>query len=239
MGFLNTLRKLAPIESGPWWFSRQYVLNQLKSIKVKPGDIICRLGNAYVYGYIWFSKFISTVTKSDYSHAAMVCDVTEDDILLADVNTSGLRRQFVTDWCDDIRGDHIAVLRFKGDEKISQCAVEEIKSIFRIDPRHENELLDSDDGRNFYCVELVCWCYRKCGIVLCEEVKICELPGWRKWMTAMSVLHGVDVNKKIMCVGNSKIGLLSSSHLDLVGKIRLPPFSKPKFINNTLDFRGA
>jgi hypothetical protein len=232
---LNYLWKLSPVETGPWWPARQYVVDQMKKLGVKPGDIICRLGNSYVYGFFWFSEFIATVTGSKYSHAAMVLDVS-DDILMADVNTTGLRRQFMVDWVDDVRGEEISILRFKGDEIVPQLAIENAKSVISLDPNYDPAFMDNDDGRNFYCVELVCWCYMRAGVMLCEEVPIRNLPGWSKKYNWFAKLHGVDTNKPVWCVGGKEVGLFSSKHLEEVGKISLSGLKRPK---KAFSFSGA
>jgi hypothetical protein len=225
---LSRFWKLAPVESGPWWRYRQRVVDQLREMDVRPGDIICRLGNYYVYGYFWFSKFIAHLTRSKYSHAAMVID-TSDDILLADVGTSGLKRQFAADWVDDVRGDEITVLRYMGDPLIPQLAVENVRNILTLD------FLDSEE-HSFYCVELVCWCYLRAGVSLCDEVTINELPNWKRWLNPVARVHGININKKVWCVGNEKIGLMSSPHLYEVGRIKCKGVYQE---SECLTFRGA
>lgn len=234
---LNLFWRLAPIETGPWWHARHYVVDQMLKMDVQPGDIVCRLGNSYVYGHFWFSKFIANLTKSKYSHACMVMDVTDDDILFADVNTTGLRRQYAIDWVDDIRGEDILVLRYNSDPLIPKLAVENAKSVIQMDASNDLELLDNDDGRNFYCVELVCWCYLRAGAVLCEGVPIGKLPGWSKLYNVFAKVHGFDITRPVLCVGNENIGLLSSENLTEVGRISLPTKHRTK--RKVLTFNGA
>lgn len=233
---LNYFWRLAPIETGPYWHARQYVDDEMRRLNVKPGDIVCRLGNSVVYGFFWFSKFIANLTGSNYSHAGMVISVDEEDILLADVNTTGLRRQFLVDWVDDVRGDDILVLRHN-DPVVARLAVENAKAVISLDPKYDSEFLDNDDGKNFYCVELVSWCYLRAGVLLCKEVPICELPGWKKRYNLFAKTHGIDVMKPVWCVGNKDIGLISSPYLTEVGRISLN--NKQYSCNNILTFRGA
>lgn len=225
----DKLWKLAPIETGSWWHSRQYVVDRMRSLNVKPGDIVCRLGNSYVYGFFHFSRFIANLTQSKYSHAAIVLDAG-DDILLGDVNTTGLRRQYAVDWVDDIRGDDIIIMRYNGDTHTIRLAVENAKSVISLD-----DFMDNSDGRNFYCVELVCWCYLRAGVLLCKEVPICKLPGWRNYLNPIAALHGIDIHKPVWCVGNENIGLLSSPHLTEVGKI----VGRTKWTKKELNFSGV
>lgn len=233
---LNLLWKLCPVETGPWWHARHYVVDQMRRLNVKPGDIICRLGNSYVYGFFWFSKFIADLTGSKYSHAGMILD-TEGDILVADVNTTGLRRQFAVDWVDDIRGDDILILRYSGDPVVSKLAVENAKTVISLDPEYDADFLENDDGKNFYCVELVCWCYLRAGILLCEEVPICKLPGWKNAFNPLAKLHGVDITKSVWCVGGEKCGIVSSPHLKEVGRISLK--GKQRACRRPITFSGA
>ena len=239
MGFLTRLRKLAPVEVGPWWSARRYVLDKLHELEIQPGDIICRKGNAFVYGLVPFSEFICYLTGSKYSHAALVINVNNDDILVADVNTTGLRRQYITDWCDDIRGDDIAVLRYVGGQSklIRRLAVENAIQVLNIDPIYDDEFLDNNEGVNWYCVELVCWCYLRAGVLLCDDVPIHQLPNWKKWLNPIATFHGVDYNARVWCVGNEKIGLLSSPHLQVIS--RIPYVSIKKQSRKHHIFRGA
>lgn len=220
----HTLRTLAPVEIGPWWNSRQYVYESLRELNVKPGDIICRCGNAAVYGYVPFSRFICHLTKSKYSHAALVLD-TVGDILIADVNAAGLRRQYVTDWCDDIRGDDIIVLRYNGDSVAANLAVENARTLLISDIQN-TEFVGNESSRNFYCVELVCWCYLRAGVMLCQDIPICKLPNWRSIYNLVAKMHGIDYNDAVWCVGNEEIGLLSSPHLMKIGEIPFKEFKQ-------------
>lgn len=236
MSILSRLQTLSPVEAGPWWASRLYVYEKMREMGVKEGDIICRRGNAFAYGILPVSDFICSVTQSKYSHAALVID--SKDLLLADVNITGLRRQFVTDWCDDVRGDDICVLRYKGDTGVIRLAVENAKQVLALDPQLDWESDESDVARNFYCTELVCWCYLRAGIMLCEDIPIWRLPGWRSIYNPIAKLHGIDYTSPVWCVGNDKIGLLSSAHLENIGTIG---FSKAKRrrLHMSHSFSGA
>jgi hypothetical protein len=237
MGLLRRLRTLAPIEVGPWWSARKYVFQKMKEFGVKPGDILCRKGNAYTYAMFPFSEFICYLTGSEYSHAALVVDTSDDDILIADVNTTGLRRQFLVDWCDDVRGNNVSILRYNGNEAVVKLAVENTKTILRLDPSH-GEFLDNESDNNFYCVELVIWAYLRSGVLLCEDIPICKLPKWRRGYNFLARLHGVDYNASVWCVGNKDFGLLSSPHLSEVGKIPYSSIRHPKLAKRP-GFAGA
>lgn len=228
MSFLSTVRKLCPVEVGPWWGSRRYVLNEMIKLNVQPGDIICRKGNAYVYGFFPFSEFICYLTQSKYSHAALIIDVNGEDILTADVNTTGLRRQYITDWTDDIRGDDILVLRYAGKNQnvVRKLAVENAKAVLAIDPTYDDEFLENNEGVNWYCVELVCWCYQRAGVMLCDDIPIQKLPKWKQWLNPIAKAYGVDYTTSVWCVGNKDIGIISSPDLKEVGCIPYVQVSK-------------
>jgi hypothetical protein len=189
----------------------------MKELGVRPGDILCRKGNAYSYAVFPCSEFICYLTGSEYSHAALVIDVTDDDILIADVNTTGLRRQYLVDWCDDVRGSNVLILRYNGDETVVKLAVENTKTILQLDSSH-GEFLDNE-SEFFPCVELCVWSYLRSGVLLCKDTTICKLPNWRRSYNFLVRLHGVNPLMSIWCVGNKNIGLLSSPHLKEVGKI--------------------
>lgn len=240
MNILHRLRSLTKDEIGPWWPYRHYVYDELQAMGVKPGDIFCREGNAFLYGFFPFSKFICYLTGSKYSHAAIAID-TKEDILLADVDRGGLNRAFIYDWCNAIRGNDFSVLRYNGaygnEKAIPALAVENAKKLIKLDPRKESDFKD-DDSINFYCVELVCWCYLRAGILLCKDVPIKDLPGWKKWLNPIAKLEGIDYNHPVWCVGNEKIGLMSSPALRLVGTVKLPQGTTAKRFSK-LRLNGA
>jgi hypothetical protein len=122
----NMLKSLAPCINGPWMPHRKFAAEQMRKMDVKPGDILCRLGNGYLFGVFWFSNFIANVTHSRYSHAAMITDVYEDDIVIIDVSNNGMRRQFAAEWTDEVWGQDILVVRYNGDPLIPLSAAENV-----------------------------------------------------------------------------------------------------------------
>jgi len=209
---------LAPVIPSPWSPYRSYVAEQMKDLGVKPGDIVCRLGNAYLFGFFWLSKFIAKVTHSRYSHAAIITDV-EDDIIIVDVSSTSTRRQFAQEWADDVWGQDILIVRYTGDPVVPMAAVDNVKHI-------ESKSLSYSDTFNeegkFYCTELICWAYVRAGVSLCEEIPIREFPGWRWHNNILAWMNGVDPKTPVWCVGNERVGILSSKQLTKVGRIILP-----------------
>jgi Permuted papain-like amidase enzyme, YaeF/YiiX, C92 family len=237
----HNLRSLTPAEIGPWWSHRHKIYDELYKIGIKPGDILCRRGNAVVYGFFPFSDFICYLTGSKYSHAALVID-TKDDILMADVSTAGLRRQFIYDWLDEVRGEDFVVMRYNGkhgnEQEIPKLAVENAKKLIKIDPMREEAFKDYDISQ-FYCVELVCWCYLRAGVNLCEEVPICNLPNWKNFLKVVARIEGIDYNQPVWCVGNEKIGLLASKHLNVIATIKFPHHENKVKRRERLSINGA
>src|SRR5438309_961994 len=106
------LKHIGPYLPGPWWPVRHAVVAEAKRCW-QPGDIVLRLGNAYIYGVFWLSRRMAAITGSKYSHAALVLAV-KPEVLLLDVNPSGVHRLFLIDWIDGVAGDSIKVLRYRG-----------------------------------------------------------------------------------------------------------------------------
>jgi hypothetical protein len=214
----NSLKSLAPYGIGPWAPYRYYVADKLHEMGVKPGDIICRLGNSYLFGFFWLSRFIANITHSRYSHAAIVTEV-KDDIIIVDVGDCGPRRQFAPEWTDDVYGQDILIVRYDGDPLISLAAVENVKVIEKQCFGYDSSF--SCEGK-FYCTEMICWSYIHAGASLCDEVRIKDLPGWKWYYEFIAEINGVNPNTMVWCVGNEKIGLLSSKKLIKVGRVILP-----------------
>ncbi len=231
----NKIRSLTQEEQGAWYPHRGYTQKKLLEAGVKPGDIICRLGNAYFYGFFHLSRLIAKITHSDYSHAAMVLDITDKDILLADVDFNGLRREFFVDWCDDVRSDNISVLRFTGESDVIDRAVENCRLLVREDPYYECEF---DDQRRFACVEFICWCYMRAGVMLIRDTPIRDLPGCTWAYRMLMRMEGINIDQSVWCVGNDKVGLFSSSLLREVVRLTLPPGPR-KPIKRRLIVNGA
>lgn len=213
------LRCLAPDEMSVWHSHRGFALKKLQEIGIKPGDIICRLGNYYVYGFIHFSKVIANATGSDFSHAGMVVSIEGNDILLADVDVHGIRRQYFPEWLEAVRGDSIGVLRYNGDQSVINRAVENCRLLTKEDPWCECEF---DEDKRFCCVELICWCFLRAGVVLVKDTPINELPGWNWKLMPFAKMEGIDTSKPVFCVGNDKVGLYSSEHLSEILRLKLP-----------------
>lgn len=215
---IQTIKSLTPCLPGPWLPHRRFVVDKMKELDVRPGDILCRLGNAYMCGFFWFSRFIACITHSRYSHAAMITDVN-DEIVIVDISQNGLRRQFVPEWTDDVWGDDILIVRYNGDPFIPLAAVDNVKSIESTISGYDDTF--AEDGK-FYCTELIHWSYLRAGINLCDETVIRNLPGWKWRYNWLARLNGININTPVLCVGNKKLGLLSSAELIKVGRIVLP-----------------
>lgn len=244
MGLANiwhSFRSMMPAEIGPWWAHRHKIYDELYKVDIRPGDILCRRGNSIVYGFFPFSDFICYLTGSKYSHAALVID-TKEDILIADVCTAGLRRQFIYDWLDEVRGEDFLILRYNGRygnvDEIPKLAVENARKLIKMDPTR-NDGFQEYDISQFYCVELVCWCYLRAGLNLCEEIPINKLPKWNVLLNFLAKIEGINYRQPVWCVGNEKIGLISSKAVQVVATIKFPDHNNKAKLRERLRLNGA
>lgn len=233
LSWFRHCKALAPCIPGPWMSYRHYAAERMMEMGVRPGDIVCRLGNAYIGGFFWFSKFIAKVTHSGYSHAAMVVSV-DDEIVLMEISTNGISRHYVAEWTDEVWGNDILIMRYAGDPVVARAAAENVKALLKRTIAYDNRFGEED---KFYCTELIHWAYHRVGIHLCDTIPIRELPGWKRRYNGIAWLNGIDPRTPVWCVGNDKIGILSSPDLQRVGKIVLPGYRQPR--RKALQFAGA
>ena len=223
-----------PYDVGPWWKYRHEVKEEMLRVGSKPGDILVRRGGAFLYGAFPFSDFICYLTNSKYSHAAMVIEVNSKDILIADVDQKGLRRQFFEEWTDDMRGNDFAVLRVN-DPDIAVRAADNARKLIELDHGYDYGFAQRKNQEcNFYCTELVCWSYMRAGLKLCDDTKIEDLPNWKSWMFPLAYLEGIDPRAGVWHVGSSKSGILSSPYLYVHAIMQKPKIQTKKPLKKEL-----
>jgi uncharacterized protein YycO len=214
---MRILTKIVTRVRCPIWESKsEEVLSQMKQF-IKPGDIICRQGNAYLLG-IWLSGLISDLTQSKYSHASMVVEVG-DKVVFAEVDTDVYPLN-ASEWIKDSLGDDLLVLRPKISLEAVQKAVDSAKSILGIGHKFNFGFVPHPSKR--YCVELIQEAYKEAGIDLCPQTRLNKMPGWRNWHRLVLLLNGIKPTTSVWVVGNEEIGLLSSPILEVIKVIPKP-----------------
>jgi len=190
---------------------------------VKEGDIFCRLGNAKVFDLLPFSWIVAGATLSNYSHAAMVVEKTDKDILIADVNPYGMSKFRVQDWLNDCIGPFVCILRPKEEhqDKIEK-AVNLVKEWFNYDIKYNDSFHDvtnEETPSKLYCTQMVYEAYRRAGLPLeCSLVRFADVFP-RNIITNFMIKiaeasFGIAWEQlKVVVVGNENFGLLSCPEL--------------------------
>ena len=197
---------LKPKPPGPWWPVRHEVVNDLHPA-LAPGDILVRLGDARILGGLLnFSKFIAFLTGSPYSHAALVVAVADDGAIVADVNETGLRRQFLIDWLDDVRGPDFLVMRHRRHAAAAPKVLQEARFLLGLDPGYAGSFDQDEEAGDFrraslYCVQLVTVCYARAGFPLAEPVRLRDLRRWGPWLLPIHALAAIPSTRPIFHAG--------------------------------------
>lgn len=191
--------------------------------KLCPGDIVFRQGEALVAGgLINFSALVAQVSDSDFSHAAIVCDVINGEAVIADVSYNGMQRFFFVDWLMD-GNKNIVVKRLKPEyTSYIPIVLGKVKDLIKQDPLYAESFKDLDDNK-FYCIEVVDYCFRESGLSLADRIRIRDLPNFSDvYLIAglAELLTNIDLDSKVVIAGNDEIGLFSSPYLETIIDLR-------------------
>jgi hypothetical protein len=190
---------------------------------VEEGDIFCRLGNAKIFDLLPFSWIVSGATLSQYSHAAMVVEKTDNQIFIADVSTYGMTKQRVEDWLNDCIGPFVCVLRVKDQYKSSvPIAVNIVKNWFNHNIQYNHIFRDVSNEEVpsvLYCTQMVYEAYRRAGLKLNKaEIKFSEVFPRNSITNVIISIAEKYFNLKwedltTIVVGNENFGLLACAEL--------------------------
>ncbi len=200
---------------GPLHQDRHEIVNLLKGIPVQTGDILYRASNAKGPLGLPFSRMVADITKSPYSHAAILTmDETEPYVL--EVNDQGTLKYRLIDWLDTCYTKEFAVYRLKDIDAATVAKVgEQINKILEEDPDYDFSF--SDSSHKLYCVQSVALIYNNVGIKIWEPEYAQQIaPYWVyclfKLGNPIFKLFGchVPLDVKLYYVGNKQRGMMSS-----------------------------
>ncbi len=199
---------------------RKFIVEKLMGT-LRDGDILFRASNAKGPFGIPFCKWVQAITKSDYSHAAIVIMFNDYPCVL-EVSDVGTRLYRLIDWLDFCVGGRLAVYRLRQPEE--ERLREEMIQFMKWDPEYDFSFSDS---KTFYCTESVAYIYDACGIKLMEPVYPKGLfKGWRwfaflavNWCSKVFANKGFSLDVPGYFVGNSDWGMMSSPDIVQVARI--------------------
>ena len=208
---------------GPLYNRRFSIVDTIKR-DMRSGDILYRYSDAKGPLNLPFTKIVSNITKSEYSHAAILFVENEEPHVL-EINDQGTLRYRLLDWIDTCYGDNFSVYRLKDldDEKEAKLH-DVIQKILEEDPDYDFTFSDPD---KFYCTESVIVIYEKAlSVKLDIGYYIKELVPWWSYilLRAGSYLFSffgtsLPFNQRMFFVGNEQRGMMASELTKLVVKV--------------------
>lgn len=207
--------KMQMFKHGPLYQRRFDIINDLKKIGLRTGDILYRASDAKGPFGLPFSRIVADVTKSKYSHAALVF-IQNGEIFVFEVNDEGTLQYRLLDWLDTCLNGYFTIYRLKdmNDEK-EYLIHKEIRNLLDQDPDYDFTFSDPD---KFYCTESVVTVYeRALGVKIDNGYLIKEIvPTWLYIVLCIGVplfkLFGTSLpfNERLFFVGNEKKGMIAS-----------------------------
>jgi hypothetical protein len=196
--------------------SNDYITNK----SIRTGDIFFRQGNEVFWG-LPFSKMVATITSSKYSHASVAL-VEGNEIYLVEVALDGTEKYRLIDWLDFCGEPFFEVWRLK-----ENPGIELTKSIQDfLSEDGDYNLTFEPNSNKYYCTESIVEIFKRAGLpALCEgSLPKDLLPWWKYYLLFLPInfimkkLFGASMptTTPLICVGNDKIGIMSSKYIHQV-----------------------
>ena len=205
-------------KQGPLHKFRFEILDKMSSIGLKNGDILYRTSDARGPLGLPFSKLVCSLTKSKYSHAAVVLILDSGEIEVLEINDQGTLRYRFIDWLDTAITPNMAIYRLKDidDDKEKKLKIE-IQRFLDEDPEYD---FTFSDPNKFYCTETVIEIYKRAlDIQLVEGSYIKDVVSFPMYCTLRlgSLLFSIFKTKlcfdqKLYFPGDDKKGMISSNY---------------------------
>ena len=211
---------------GPLHQRRFEIVEQLKYLPIKTGDIFYRASNAKGPLGLPFSRIVARLTKSRYSHAAMAL-VEDEDVYVLEINDRGTLKYRLIDWIDTCYTGELSIYRLKSlTEEIKDDIEVEMRKVLNRDPDYD---FTFSDDKKYYCTEVVASIYNKIGIELVEPERIKDvLSKWKYFLLSVGnlIISSISdcklpLDNKLYYIGNENQGLMSSDKTKLVYRYKL------------------
>lgn len=205
------------IKKSPLYNIRKELAAELDKI-VETGDIFFRASNAKGPFGLPFSKIVTLLTKSKYSHASIIIKLHNEPFLL-EINEQGTQLTRIVDWLDWCWTGEFEVFRYKNvNEEIQRQLYNEIYNFLMQDPEYD---FTFSDKSKFYCTESVAQIYLNIGITLFNPLTIQEsVPYWvylilraGSWIFDKLTSCSLPFDQKMYFVGNEKKGMIGSNEI--------------------------
>ena len=206
---------------GPLYEQRKKILEYIKRIPLKTGDIVFNASDIKGPFSLPFARWVQRFTNSPYSHATTML-VENDEYYAIDVTDHGTRKIRLLDWFDDWDSYKFCIYRLKTYGSIDELNFKDAISRFlEEDPDYDYNF---SDPNKYYCTEGVKRIYNECGYDLGGAYLLKDiLPKWFyylvltgnyffKWFSNSSL----PKDKPITIVGNPQKGMMASSYIERV-----------------------
>ena len=208
---------------GPLYNKRFDIVNQIKS-DMRSGDILYRYSDAKGPLGLPFTRMVADITKSEYSHAAILL-IDNDEPCVMEVNDEGTLKYRLLDWIDTCYGTTFSVYRLKDLDKQKEFKLlTQIHMFLDKDPDYN---FTFSDPNKFYCTQSVMHIYAQAlGIQLDSGYYLKDLMStWKYTLLKMGNFFfsffgtSLPFNQRLYFVGNENRGMMASEFTKLVHKV--------------------
>jgi hypothetical protein len=205
--------EIPPIESTP--LMKQW--DAWGKTVLRDGDLLFRRGDAkLLFGRFPFSRFLSAVSNSRFSHTGIVA-IENGEPVVYDTTKAGIRRQPFNIWILDNAGP-FGVKRVRpADQPYAAKAVQYCHELFAKQLPFDYDLGIGDDA--FYCVEMTEKAYRSNGLPLSEPVRLGDMENISRYPVCVIVflkMSKLSLDQPVYFPGNDQHGIWSSPRLTTV-----------------------
>jgi len=216
------MEKVELFKPGPLYNRRFEIVNTIKR-DMRSGDILYRYSDAKGPLGLPFTRIVSNITKSEYSHAAILF-VENGEPHVLEINDQGTLRYRLLDWIDTCYGETFSIYRLKDlDDQKEASLLQEIYKILNDDPDYD---FTFSDDKKYYCTESVAVIYKNALGVDLPSYFIKEVvPTWLYYVLRVGVFlfsffgTSLPFDRKMYFVGNEQQGMMSSQLTRLVIKV--------------------
>lgn len=214
--------KVELFKPGPLYNRRFEIVNTIKR-DMRSGDILYRYSDAKGPLGLPFTRIVSNITKSEYSHAAIMF-VDNGQPYVLEINDQGTLRYRLLDWIDTCYGDNFSVYRLKDlDDQKESALLNEIHKMLEEDADYDFTF--SNDNK-YYCTESIAKIYKEALGVEFPSYFIKEImPTLNYYVLRVGVFFfsflgtSLPFDRKMYFVGNEQQGMMSSKLTRLVIKV--------------------
>jgi hypothetical protein len=191
---------------------------------LKEGDILFRRGDAkLLLGHFPFSRFLSAVSNSRFSHTGIVA-IEDGEVVVYDTTKAGVRRQPFYVWVLDNAGPFGVKRVRESDQQYTSKAVAYCRELFGRQAPFDYELGTDDEA--FYCVEMTEKAYRSNGMPLSEPLRLGDMERITRYpicVLAFLRLSNLSLDQPVYFPGNKSHGIWSCPRLVTVYESKPTP----------------